>query len=622
MGLGATLTAPFTDLDVANHAFRQLEERSQRQIDALTSRLDSMSASWNAFMSSRSASHSAPNITGWPPSSGFNTAVPPPGFSSGMSFRPPPDLHTISISPSGAPHLLQTATVPSSRVQGPLSFGPYPPGSQSAAPQPTVTISTAGTGSPAATVLGAGSRSDDARSDDSRRSGPRRPPRGDADDSEDDRDDRSSASGGGATRRLRGRGLPRPPPKQSRHDGSEEEDDPNDEYAVNRENLETQCKSLPIKQFNPEDKSLDFDIWINQFEDAVNRGHNPHSMRRHHNYCLKWLPSYLNPDAYVVMKRCKNRNSWEDLKQELQAEFEDPTIRVEWKSNLKAYVWDESKESLTTYCSKVKRYVDTFDKDIADVPKARNGQYYIRFFSGLPTDYQKQIKMGTSSKKQNVDRALDVCLRYQSVKKEGGDKKLDVGAAVTFQDATVPSRVTQCETDIIRLKNRLGKYEQNLGNHSSDNRQHSSYRSPQRYSNYRDSSVSSDGSQTRQQDRMNRFNAWRRGSQQRSNIRGRSPHQRFRSFRNQQHPSQQDQHTHSGHSSGSARDSNDTRLKSNNAASLEEGFALQSELDSEQEDLDDTIYQFAAGHEERERQAFMAFCAEKDGEDLCIPGNF
>ena len=181
---------------------------------------------------------------------------------------------------------------------------------------------------------------------------------------------------------------------------------------MNRENFETTCKSLPIKQFNPEDKNLDFDIWISQFEDAVNRGHNPHSKRRHHNYCLRWLPSYLNPDAYVVMKRCKNRGNWEELKKELQAEYEDPTIRVEWRSNLKAYVWDENEESLTTYCSKVKRYVDTFDSDLAGVPEAKRNQYYIRFLSGLPDDYQKQIKMGTSSRKQNVDRALDVCLRY------------------------------------------------------------------------------------------------------------------------------------------------------------------------------------------------------------------
>ena len=136
--------------------------------------------------------------------------------------------------------------------------------------------------------------------------------------------------------------------------------------------------------------------------------------------------------------------------------------------------------------------------------------------------------------------------------------------------------------------------------------------------------MSSDSSQSRQYDRMNRFNAWKRGNQQRSSFRGRSPQSRFRSFRNQQQSSQQNQRAQSGQSSGpsSAQDSGDARQQVSSAASLEEGFALQSELDSEQEDLDDTICQFAAGHEERERQAFMAFCAEKDGEDLCIPGNF
>ena len=629
---GPAATAPFTDLTAANLAFRQLEERSQRKIDSLTSRLDTVTSTLNALMLSQNNNGPAPNITGWPPASGFNPAIPPPGFTPSMGVRPPPDLQTISVPPFGASSQLpQPTTVPSPRVQSSsrLSFGPYQPGmssSQAAAPLPSVATSTAGPGAQVATTQGTVVRSDvGAQSDGSRHSGSSRRPRGDAYDSEDDGDVRSSASGSRAPRRSRGRGPARLPPRQSRHDGSEEEDDPNDDYAVNRESLETQCKSLPIKLFNPEDKTQDFDIWVSQFEDAVNRGHNPHSKRRHHNYCLRWLPSYLNPDAYVVMRRCKNRNNWEDLKRELQAEYEDPTIRVEWRSNLRAYVWDESKESLTTYCSKVKRYVDTFETDIADVPQAKSNQYYIRFFSGLPTDYQKQIKMGTSSKKQNVDRALDVCLRYQSVKKEGNDKKLDVGAAVTFQDATVPSRVTQCETDIIRLKNRLGKYEQNQGNLSSGSGQYSNYRSPHRRSDYsRDSSMSSDSSQSRQYDRMNRFNAWKRGNQQRSSFRGRSPQSRFRSFRNQQQFSQQNQRAQSGQSSGpsSAQDSGDARQQVSSAASLEEGYALQSELDSEAEIMDDTICQFAADFEEREKEAFLAFCARKDEEDLCVPGNY
>ena len=95
-------------------------------------------------------------------------------------------------------------------------------------------------------------------------------------------------------------------------------------------------------------------------------------------------------------------------------------------------MWDESKESLNTFCAKVKRYVDTYDTEIAEVPAARNANYFIRFTNGLPNDYLKQVKMGTSSKKQTIERALDICLRYQQVKKEGNCTKLEIAASVNF----------------------------------------------------------------------------------------------------------------------------------------------------------------------------------------------
>ena len=247
-------------------------------------------------------------------------------------------------------------------------------------------------------------------------------------------------------------------PRQSRHSDSEN-DNPEDEYAINRERLETYPKTLAVKQFSWEDKNQDFDIWINQFEDAVNWGTNPHSQRRHFRYCLQWLPTYLGPDAYSIWKRSKHRKSdWVELKKELRQEYEDPIIRSEWKSNLSAYTWDESKESLHTYCSKVKRYVDTFDTDLADAPLARQGQYYIRFVSGLPEDYQKQIRMAMPTKKQCIDKAYDVSIRYQATKK-GKQPKSETGAAVSFEDPSMPSRVTQNEADIIRLKNRVAKVE-------------------------------------------------------------------------------------------------------------------------------------------------------------------
>ena len=69
---------------------------------------------------------------------------------------------------------------------------------------------------------------------------------------------------------------------------------------------------------------------------------------------------------------------WEKLKDELELTYEDPAMRTEWKNNLKAYVWDEHNVSLQTYSAKVKRYVDTFETDMADCPKALRGHGQMR----------------------------------------------------------------------------------------------------------------------------------------------------------------------------------------------------------------------------------------------------
>lgn len=132
-----------------------------------------------------------------------------------------------------------------------------------------------------------------------------------------------------------------------------------------------------------------------------------------------------------------------------------------------------------TYCSKVKRYVDTFDIELADAPQATRGRYYIRFVSGLPEDYQKQIRMAMPMSKQDVDKAYDVGLRFQATKKGKVSGKAEVGAAVSFEDPAMPARVTQNETDIIRLKNRMAKVEQR---HSSSDRSASGHSRPVRYS--------------------------------------------------------------------------------------------------------------------------------------------
>ena len=552
-----------------------------------------------------------------------------------------------------------------------VPFGPYPP-----ARIPPNTANPPQVPQVTATVNRDRASGSEYSTDRSHRSGarPRRgQPRGDAHDS----DEGSQADSEAVPRHLRrGRGRYRTfrdrSPRQQRHAGSEEDDDPNDEYATNRERLETHCKSLSIKQFSSEDKTQDFDIWVSQFEEAVNRGTNPHSRRRHYRYCLQWLPGYLSTDAYVIWKRHRNCKDWVELKGILRDEYEDPLVKAEWKNNTNALPWDEEKEPLTTYCSKIKRYVDLFDTEIADVPAAKKVQYYQRFFNGMPLDYQDQITMGLAPKKREVHRALDICIRFQIIKKnrDAAAKKLEVGASVSVQDPTLPSRVTQCEHEILRLKKPKSgptdvqdfgnapprhnyphpqnqqnyanpPFQQNYSgpglqypnqafqqnyqypqqqNYHNPPPQHSyrnpSYhQSPHRYhTQSREAGTASDSSIQRHQNRMDRFHKWR-GNDRRGSFRGRSP----RPFNRQGHSQEQ----RSEQPASILKNPNPPRVQiaapqASQGASLEGGFALQSELESEVENLDDTICQFEAQQE----QAFIDFCEKKDEEKFFSPGNY
>ena len=71
-------------------------------------------------------------------------------------------------------------------------------------------------------------------------------------------------------------------------------------------------------------------------------------------------------------------------------------------------------ETLHSYCSKVKGYVDTFEPDLEEGSRAKLDAYYTRFVSGLPDDYQKQIKLNVPTNKQTISRAYDISLRYQA----------------------------------------------------------------------------------------------------------------------------------------------------------------------------------------------------------------
>ena len=192
---------------------------------------------------------------------------------------------------------------------------------------------------------------------------------------------------------------------------STSDDDPN--YEDNRQTEEIkECKRINIEQFSSTDDDQDFVIWINQFEEAVKMQLNPHSKERHWKQCLKWLPLSLASDAYAIWQRANSRNdNWLSLRAELEESFED----AEWKSDMKAYIWDEI-QPLCVYRAKVERYVDTFDKELISDPDGRS-QYYTRFVNGLPEDYAEFVNLSIPAKCLDINKALEACLRFQSAKK-------------------------------------------------------------------------------------------------------------------------------------------------------------------------------------------------------------
>ena len=265
----------------------------------------------------------------------------------------------------------------------------------------------------------------------------------------------------------RGRGRRRTRNRARQHDGwnAPEESvssvwDSNDGYAANREHPQTVCKSIMLEPFSMTNEDQEFPIWIQQFEDAVDRGHNPHSQQRHFNFCLQWLPGSLETDAYAIWRGCRHKKTnWTQLKKELEDKFEDPAIRKEWRTNPRALLWDENKMSLQSYCAKVRRYVDAYDEELADYPAAREVQYYSRFVNGLPEDYMLNVTLNMPSKCQKLEKALEICSRFQIYKKSITQSHPEVGASTTFQDQTTQSRIIKNEADIIWLSNRLHSLE-------------------------------------------------------------------------------------------------------------------------------------------------------------------
>ena len=417
-----------------NH-YNKLQEENARlraDMEGISTRLDTITTMLNALMMQQAQQASAPNNSRLPPAHGHIAPIPPTqgaGVAAASAVQdvanaPPPALQTIAIQPPNqySTHASFPATgltpYPGANTGLPLYAAPalalmVPP----PATQPTFNLHAQ---LPAAQPTQHDRGHHSGQAGRGERLSPAAPR------NDDNGGNANSSHLQPALQHGCDRLFWNAPLHQARHPESEAEDDPNNDYAFNRERPETNCRSLNIEQFSSEDKTQDFTIWIEQFEQAVNRGMNPHSQERHHRHCLQWLPNYLNADAYIIWNRCVNRKDWIKLKKELTIAFDDPIIRAEWKNNPQVYMWDEHMEPLNLYCSKVKRYVDTYDDDIAGAPEAVRNQYYFRFVAGLPGDYQDRVKMGTSFRKQSVDRALDICIRFQSLKKSKEGKKLEV----------------------------------------------------------------------------------------------------------------------------------------------------------------------------------------------------
>ena len=393
--------------------------------------MDQLVGIMNGFTSMMITHMSAPNVTGSGPILPTSFTHPPPGFTPLHSAAAA--AHAVGISSLGPVGTAPLAPIP--------SFS----GLIMAIQPPTVATGPLPTSTAAASQVNTGYDSDDSHYSGIPRTGAGN--RG-----------RSNGRRSGTSRHNHA-GSSRSSTHSNRDTGfvSTSDDDP--EFEDNRRTRENKyCKKLDVNKYSSTDKNQDFVIWINQFEQAVKRQLNPHSKERHWKQCLKWLPLSLSSDAYAIWQRASCKDSdWIALRLELEESFEDIDVRAEWKSNMKAFVWDEV-QPLRVYLAKVERYVDTFDKELIRDPEGRKSQYYTRFVNGLPADYAEYIVLSMPAKCLDVNKALEACLRFQSTKKRK-TPKAEVGASANFSDATLSARVAQNEANQVRLDERLKKIE-------------------------------------------------------------------------------------------------------------------------------------------------------------------
>ena len=196
-------------------------------------------------------------------------------------------------------------------------------------------------------------------------------------------------------------------------------------YQQNMTHLEISPRSLAIKEYSLSSQT-DWMIWVQKFEVAVDKGTNPHSEEKHFHNCMSWLPLYIDEAAYAIWQRCKNiHTDWPELKKELDMAYEDPRSKDCWKMDPYAYRWEDD-VPLQTYYSNVINRVNRYDVEIRDCPAAQKVAYYTRFLNGLPDDYRQQVYISLTTKKENIEHALEICKKFQSVKEAWHSKKTNM----------------------------------------------------------------------------------------------------------------------------------------------------------------------------------------------------
>ena len=99
--------------------------------------------------------------------------------------------------------------------------------------------------------------------------------------------------------------------------------------------------------------------------------------------------------------------------------------------------------------------VDSFETEMVDCLPAKKAQYYLRFVNGLPEDYVEHVKLSLPPKCNDVDKAREVCIQFQSCKRTRTHNKAEVNASALLPHSSIPSRIDQNEADLSWLSDEI-----------------------------------------------------------------------------------------------------------------------------------------------------------------------